>query len=63
MKKIIAKYILLLATQLSQNQNKLFSGKVIAYTLIPEVLFCLQCSKIFHNLKHKHIVNKSKIGF
>jgi len=35
-KEIIVKNIVSLATQLSQNQNKIFPGKAIVYIFIPE---------------------------
>jgi len=50
-KKIVAKNIVLLAKQLSQNQNKIFPGKVIVYIFIPESFVLPSVYKNFLQIK------------
>ena len=51
--RVIVNNILSLATQLSQNQNKIFPGKVIVYIFIPESFVLPSVYKNFHRSKRK----------
>jgi len=61
-KEIIANNIASLATQLSQNQNKILPGKVIVYYCIPESFGLPSVYKFFYRPKRKHH-HPSEIAF
>jgi len=52
-----------LATQLSQNQNKIFPGKVIAYIFIPESFVLPAVYKNFLQTKTQKVSIKAKSHF
>jgi len=60
---VIVNNIVSLATQLSQNQNKIFPGKVIVLFSFLKVSFCLQCTKIFSDRKAKSVIQNEMTYF
>jgi len=62
-KEIIANNIVSMATQLSQNQNKIFPGKVIVYIFIPESFVLPSVHKFFLQTKTQTSSIQAKLHF